>query len=101
MTYRVFDTGINKLFGTFEREVDALALARTLMGDDDAEDIEVGQEMADGAAGQTLSGAALRARIDAVVSARLSGTARGRTMSGPGSGVAGDRNGVAAKGVGT
>ena len=69
MVYRVFDTSINRLFGAFATEEDALALVRTLVGangDDAADDLALGRERADGSFAAPLSGAALLARAEEV-----------------------------------
>ena len=65
MIYRVFDTSINRLFGAYSTEEEALTLARTLIddnGDDYADDLAVGCERDDGSFAVPLSGAALIAR---------------------------------------
>lgn len=66
MQYTVFDTGINKLFGTFETEPEALTLARALVdanGEDFTDDLSVGWMDDTGRYGEPLAGAALLARI--------------------------------------
>ena len=68
MTYRVFDTGINKLFGVFPTEAEAMRLVRVLLSDDAgyADDLAVSCEADDGSFASPLSGAALIARADEV-----------------------------------
>lgn len=70
MTYRVFDTSINKLFGAYSTEEEAMTLVRTLVGANDdgyADDLAVGCERDDGSSTEALSGAALLARADEVL----------------------------------
>ena len=81
MIYRVFDTSINRLFGAFATEEEAMALVQTLVGDNSdnvAEDLAVGCEPDDGTFVEPLSGQALLARADEVVSASTSGRANTR-----------------------
>ena len=68
MVYRLFDTSINRLFGSFDTEEDALALVWTVVGAnrDDADDLALGCERADGSFAAPLSGATLLARADEV-----------------------------------
>ncbi len=66
MTYRVFDTGIGKLFGAFDNEASALELADTLIGNNDdnfADDLAIGHERPDGTYSEPLTGIPLLARI--------------------------------------
>jgi hypothetical protein len=68
MTYRVFDTSINKLFGVFPTEAEAMHLVRVLLSDDAgyADDLAVSCEADDGSFASPLFGAALIARVDEV-----------------------------------
>ncbi len=69
MKYRVFDTSINKLFGVYDSEEEAMALVRTLVGsneDNIANDLAVSCEHDDGSFTEPLSGAALVARAERV-----------------------------------
>lgn len=62
MKHRLWDTDINRLFGTFDTEDDALALVRTLVeryGDAYANDLALGCERLDGSFTAPLTGAAL------------------------------------------
>lgn len=64
--HRVFDTGINKLFGSFDNEADTVRLAGALIGanhDDWATDLNVGAELPDGTFLDPLTGDELLARI--------------------------------------
>jgi hypothetical protein len=64
-TYRLWDTDVNRLFGTFDDEAAALELVRTLLnryGEAYAEDLALGGEQRDGSFGPPLTGAALVAR---------------------------------------
>jgi hypothetical protein len=70
MTYRVFDTSINRLYGAFATEEEAMALVQTLVGDnsdDFADDLAVGLDHGDGTFAEPLSGAALLARAAEVL----------------------------------
>jgi hypothetical protein len=70
MKYRLWDTDINRLFGTFESEGEALALVRTLVGrygDAYADDLAMGCERSDGSFIPPLTGAALIARAGQIV----------------------------------
>jgi len=73
MIYRVWDTDINRLHGTYDTEEDALALVRTLVtayGDDYAEDLAVGGERPEGTFTEPLSGADLLAYAERVAAER-------------------------------
>jgi hypothetical protein len=66
MIYRVFDTSINRLYGAFNTEEEALTLVQTLIGsneDNFADDLAVGWEDADGVISEPLSGNTLLRRI--------------------------------------
>lgn len=84
MKYRVFDTSINKLFGAYDTEEEAMTLVRALVGTNDvgyAEDLAVSCEFADGHFSEPLSGAALLARAEEVAAQReLAGTPRSRVF---------------------
>lgn len=70
MGYEVFDTDINRLFGTYETEKEAMMLARALItanGEAYAEDLAVGHDRADGTFEGPWTGAALIARADEVL----------------------------------
>jgi hypothetical protein len=69
MTYRVFDININKLFGVFPTEAEAMRLVGVLLRDDEgyADDLAVSCEADDGTFASPLSGAALIARAEAVM----------------------------------
>lgn len=61
-TYRLWDIDINRLFGTFDDEAEALDLVRTLLstyGEAYAEVLVLGCERGDGSFTQPLTGAAL------------------------------------------
>jgi hypothetical protein len=65
MKYRLWDTDINRLFGTFETEGEALAFVRILIHDYGkayADDLALGCERGDGSFTEPLVGAALLAR---------------------------------------
>ncbi len=69
MKYRVWDTDINRLFGTFETEAEAMTFVRTLVGRYGAayaDDLAVGGERADGTYTAPLTGSALLARAEEV-----------------------------------
>lgn len=73
MRYRVWDTDINRLFGTYDNEAEALSWVRTLLsryGDGYADDLAVGCEREDGSFTEPLSGAALRQRVADVAAER-------------------------------
>ncbi len=62
MKYRLWDTDINRLFGTFDNEDEALVLVRTLIGnygESYAKDLALGWERQDGSFTAPLTGAAL------------------------------------------
>jgi hypothetical protein len=62
MTYRLWDVDINRLFGAFDTEDEALALVRELLtsyGDMYADDLAMGYEQTDGSPTAPLTGAAL------------------------------------------
>lgn len=70
MSYEVFDTGINRLFGAYDTEKEAMTLARALItanGDEYAEDLAVGHNRADGSFEGPWTGAELIARADEVL----------------------------------
>jgi hypothetical protein len=69
MTYRVFDININKLFGVFPTEAEDMRLVSVLLRDDEgyADDLAVSCEADDGTFAPALSGAALIARAEAVM----------------------------------
>jgi len=98
MKYRVFDTSVNRLFGTFDTEAEAMTLVRTLVGsneDDWADDLAVSCERPDGSFDEPLSGAALLARAEDVVAKRETVGISGGNNSGD---VASSVQPVAAKG---
>ncbi len=67
MRYRVWDTDINRLFGTYDTEDEALAFVGTLVaryGAAYAEDLAMGCERDDGSFTEPLSGTALLERLD-------------------------------------
>jgi len=69
MKYRVFDTSINKLFGVYGTEDEAMALVRALIGANGAsyaDDLALACERDDGSRTEAMAGAALLARADAV-----------------------------------
>ena len=69
MTYRVFDTSINRLIGWYESESEALALVQALIvanGEDYAEDLAVSYAHDDGSYSEPLFGAVLAARATSV-----------------------------------
>lgn len=73
MRYRVWDTDINRLFGTYDNEAEALSWVRTLVGrygEGYADDLAVGCEREDGWFTEPLSGAALLKRVDVVAAER-------------------------------
>lgn len=73
MRYRVWDTDINRLFGTYEHEEDALALVRTLVGrygEGYAADLSMGGERDDGSCTPTMSEIALLKRAENVAAER-------------------------------
>jgi len=79
MIYRVWDTDINRLHGTYDTEEEALALVRTLVstyGDAYAEDLAVGCERPDGSFTEPLSGRELLARAEQVMAERERAEAR-------------------------
>lgn len=62
MKYRLWDTDINRLFGTFDTEDEALAFVRALLesyGNAYANDLALGCERQDGSFTPPLTGAAL------------------------------------------
>jgi hypothetical protein len=62
MKYRLWDTDINRLFGTFDTEDESLALVRALLesyGNAYANDLALGCEHQDGSFTAPLTGAAL------------------------------------------
>lgn len=111
MIYRVWDTDINRLHGTYDNEADALALVRTLVsayGNDYATELAVGSEAADGSFTEPLSGAALIARAEEVAAERdralsqkaeFVGSGRGPSRSGSGLPVAAASRGRAQRNV--
>jgi hypothetical protein len=67
MRYRVWDTDINRLFGTYDTESEAFSWVCTLVGrygEGYADDLAVGCEREDGSFTEPLSGAALLKRLD-------------------------------------
>jgi hypothetical protein len=96
MTYRVVDTRINKLFGAYETEEEALTFVRALVGangDDYAGDLAVSHERMDGSFGESLSGAALVARAEAIAAERTAAPGRRRTQASLTPGAARPRGG--------
>lgn len=80
MRYRVWDTDIGRLFGSFDNPEEALALVGTLVGTygiDYAEDLALGCEFDDGSFTEPLSGAAL------VACAEIAAAERERAKAGP------------------
>lgn len=97
MRYRVWDTDINRLFGTYDNEGEALSLVSTLVsryGEGYAEDLAVGCEREDGSFTAPLSGAALLKRADDMAAGRTRAEAeRGDVVAsrgGSGAGLSGD-----------
>lgn len=79
MKYRLWDTDINRLFGTFDNEDEALALVRTMItsyGPTYADDLALGCERADGSFTLPLTGAELVARTQRVAGKRETVTSR-------------------------
>lgn len=75
MEYSLWDVESNKYLGRYEDETEALVLVRTLVshyGPEYADDLELGGKTADGEILDSLSGAALIARADTVLSSHLS-----------------------------
>jgi hypothetical protein len=73
MKYRLWDIDINRLFGTFDNEDEALALAGTLIssyGDAYAADLALGCERSDGSFTSPLTGHELIARVQQVAQGR-------------------------------
>lgn len=73
MKYRLWDTDINRLFGAFDNEAEALAMVRTLIesyGDAYADDLALGCERLDGSFTPPLIGTALIARTRRVAPER-------------------------------
>lgn len=71
MTYTLWDTETSNLFGQFEDESEVLALVRTLVnnyGARYADDLGLGRVTEDGAILEPLSGEALIARVEEVLS---------------------------------
>lgn len=69
MHYEVWDVDINRLFGTFDTEDDALAFVRTLVsryGRDYAKDLALGCERDDSSVSEPLYGEDLLCRVDEV-----------------------------------
>lgn len=104
MHYRVWDTDINHLFGTYDSEEDALALVRTLVsqyGKEYAADLAVGGESETGAFTQPLTGAALLSRAEDVAVERERAENRPGRVIGSRAGSGGSSRGydeMAAKG---
>lgn len=69
MTYRVFDTSINKLFGAFPTESAAMQQVRALIADDPAfaDELVVSYEREDGSFSLPLSGDLLVSRASAIL----------------------------------
>ncbi|HEV2108810.1 MAG TPA: hypothetical protein VGR16_11150 [Thermomicrobiales bacterium] len=81
MRYKLWDTDIGKLFGTFVREDEAMSLVRTLTssyGPESAGDLELIIETDEGDSRGSLSGRNLLARANEVL------TGPGEAPSGPG-----------------
>jgi len=76
MIYQVLDTSINKLFGTFQTEEEAMTLVRTLVGTNEgnwADELAVGCELPDGSFQEPLTGAALLERAEWEIAQRANG----------------------------
>lgn len=74
MKYRLWDTDINRLFGTFDNEDEALILVTSLLdsyGDAYAEDLALGCERSDGSFTEPLKGAVLIARAAEAAARRV------------------------------
>lgn len=70
MNYEVFDSGINRHFGVYATEEEAMTLVRASIsanGKEYAEDLNVGYERSDGTSERAITGAALLARADEVL----------------------------------
>ena len=79
MRYEVFDTGIIRLFGTYDTEEAAMTLVRALIaanGEKYAEDLALGCERDDGSFEDPWTGAALIARAEQVLAAKEQTEAR-------------------------
>ena len=73
MEFDLWDTETSNYFGHFENEIDALELVRKLVthyGESYAQDLGLGRVTGEGTMLLPLSGAALLARMKAVLSAR-------------------------------
>lgn len=85
MRYRVWDTDINRLFGTYDNEAEALSWVRTLVsryGAGYADELAVGGEREDGSLTEPLSGAALLKRVDDAAAEReRAGAERGNVVA--------------------
>lgn len=69
MHYEVWDVDINRLFGTFKTEDDAMAFVRTLVrryGRDYVKDLAMGCERNDGSLADPLYGEDLLRRVDEI-----------------------------------
>lgn len=79
MRWRVVDTDIGRLFGTYDNEEEALALVRTLVssyGENCAEDLAMGGERDDGSFTEPLLGKDLLRRAEEVAAEREHAIAR-------------------------
>lgn len=88
MTYRVFDTGANRLLGAFSTEEEALTYARALLSTNDKgyeEDLAIGCERPDGSFTEPMSGSTLVARAEEVLAQHERVTTRGGFFSRGGS----------------
>jgi hypothetical protein len=66
MTFRLWDTDINRLFGAFDLEGEALSAAKSLIDTDGeayADDLALGCEWQDGSFAPPLTGPALLRRL--------------------------------------
>lgn len=69
MKYRLWDTDVGRLIGTYDSDAEPLALVRTFQstyGADYAENLTLSCERDDGSFGDPLSGAELAARAEQV-----------------------------------
>lgn len=108
MKYRLWDTDIGRLIGSFDTEEEALTLVRALAAnaaDGLADDLTLSHEREDGSRGESRSGASLLARAEMVVARNARGEAPQGAATDPrgssGSGASGydtPTEAVAAKG---
>lgn len=73
MSCEVFDTNINRVFGAYDTEQEAMTVVRALItanGDAYAEDLAVGHDRTDGTFEGPWTGATLVARADEVLAER-------------------------------